>query len=121
MNLLHKYYLSKKIRERKKECAYMLIEKISGVCYHLRDQGNTEFILNIEFDGLRPMPKVGDGFYLSENIIESIKENLFSFTFSRNIGEVYARPPHDFLKAPEEFLIFEYKNGRTVLLEQWYG
>ena len=99
----------------------MRIEKISGNSYYLRGQKNTEIVLNIEFDRLQPEPKVGDGLYLSENIIAGIKENLFSFIFSTHIGEVYARQPHDFLKAPEEFLIFEYRDGRTVLMEQWYG
>lgn len=99
----------------------MRIEKISGNSYYLRDQKNAEITLNIEFDRLQPVPKVGDGLYLSENIIDGMKDRLFSSTFSTHIGEVYASQLYDFLKAPEKFLIFEYKDGHTVLLEQWYG
>ena len=121
MELFHKYELSEKIKKRKKECPYMRIDKIDGDCYYLADRNNTTYVLHIDFDGLNPTPSVGDGFYMSENMVEGIKENLYTFTFSTHIGEVYARQPHDFLKNPKEFLIYEYKDGKTILLEQWYG
>ena len=121
MELFQNYELSEKIKKRKIECPYVRIDRIDGNCYYLTDRNNTTYILNIDFDGLDPMPSVGDGFYMSENMVDGIKENLYNFTFSTHIGEVCARQPHDFLKNPKEFLIYEYRNEKTILLEQWYG
>lgn len=83
--------------------------------------GKQTLVLNFEFFHLENTPAVGDVIYLSENIFEGMRENLFTYYFSDQIGEIYARPPHDFLIVPEEFLIVEYADGTTVLLEQWYG
>ena len=94
---------------------------MNGKTYYLTGRDGAEYVLNCSFDRLKPLPQVGDRLYLSENIVNGMKENLFSYTFSRRIGKAYARRPHDFLKEPREFLILEYKNGKTVLLEQWYG
>ena len=113
--------LSTKIQERKAECLCVRIENIDGHCYYLRGLKNRKFTLHIDFIDMNIMPSVGDILYLSENIIEGMRENLYLYTFSTRIGEVYARPPHDFLKDPKEFLIFEYQDGSTILLEQWYG
>ena len=120
MNIFYKKQLSDKIKQRKAELVRVTIQQIDKYLYCLSDQSNNRYTLNIDFVGMDPMPSTGDAFYLSENMTESFCENLYTFTFSTKIGEVYARPPHDFLKKPEEFMIFEYKNGKTILLEQWY-
>ena len=111
----------KALSDRKAKCDYVRIEEINSGCYCVKDKQERIYELIIDFVDMNPMPEEGDGFYLTENIIKGMKENLYSYTFSTRIGEVYARDPHDFLTNPEEFLIFEYKNGKTVLLEQWYG
>ena len=121
MSLFNKFKLSKAIQKRKAECSYMRIEKINGDCYYLRDPKSKTCTLHIEFVGMNPMPNRGDGFYLSENMIEGMGDNLYSFTFSTHIGAPCARPPHNFLINPKEFMIFEYSDGETILLEQWYG
>ena len=121
MNLFNRSILLQAIRERKEERPYVRIEKIDGDYYYLRDSENKCFGLHIAFANMIRRPRVGDGFYLSEIVIEYMRQNCHSFTFSKKIGERYARPPHDFLKNPEEFLIVEYQNGKTILLEQWYG
>lgn len=121
MGLFHHASLSKAILERKKERPYVLVEKTDGDCYYLRDSKNNTFYLHIIFYGMVRKPHTGDGFYLSENIIAGMSQNLHSYTFSKKIGERFARPTHDFLKESKEFLIVEYKNGKTILLEQCYG
>ena len=52
---------------------------------------------------------------------KEIKTGQKSFSFSGEIGEVFARKPHDFSVCPEEFLIVEYSSGERVLLERIYG
>jgi hypothetical protein len=121
MTLFNKFKLSRSIQKRKVERPYVRIEEINEYCYYLRDMQNKTCTLHIDFVGMNPMPSVGDGFYLSENMVEGMRENLYSFTFSTQIGKAYARQPHDFLKNPKEFMIFEYLDGKTILLEQWYG
>lgn len=118
---MYELTLARKIQERKAECPYVFIENIKEGCYYLRDLNNKTYTLYIDFVDMDVMPGVGDGFYLSENIIEGMREKLYSYTFSTRIGEECARPPHVFLVNPEEFLIFEYQEGKTILLEQWYG
>jgi len=97
------------------------IERVLGNSYYVRGENSKGYTLNIDFVGAEPMPGAGDTLYLSENVVEGIRENLFSYTFSAEAGSVYARPPHDFLQDPKEFLILEYGNGKIVILEQWYG
>ena len=121
MKLFNKFKLSKAIQERKKDRLYMRIEKINRGCYYLRDTNGKTYTLNIDFFDMEPMPSTGDGFYLSENMVENMNENLYYFTFSTQIGKEYAREPHDFLLDPQEFLIFEYANGKTFLLKRRYG
>ena len=121
MWLFQRRKLAKEIKKRKFECPYMSIWRIDGNCYYLVNRDNERYSLYINFERMKPMPMIGDGFYLSENMVNGIKENLRCFTSSTSVGAIYARPPHNFLKNPKEFLIFEYKNGRTILLEQWYG
>ena len=114
-------FLKRAIKKRKAVCTYARIEAIDGTTYYLCDEYGKTFQLHFNFIDMKQMPGPGDGFYMSENIINGMKENCYSYTFSTRIGECYAREPHDFKKNPEEFLICEYKNGKTILLEQWYG
>ena len=100
---------------------YFCIINIAGCCYLLQNQNRKFYEINIEFDTMSPIPQAGDRLYLSENMLSDMNDNLRSFTFSTKTGKKYARKPHNFLKNPEEFLIFEYQNGKTVLLERWYG
>ncbi|MBQ8146885.1 MAG: hypothetical protein IJ039_08895 [Clostridia bacterium] len=100
---------------------FFRIIKIDNYGYHLTGEDNKTITLHISFVDLKPKPSVGDGLYLSENIIDGIKINYPCYTFSTHIGKKYARPPHDFYKNPRGFLIFEYANKKRVLLEQWYG
>lgn len=108
------------IEKEKSARPFYCIERIDGSQYYLADCNN-KITLSINFVDLKPMPEAGDGLYLSENIVDGIKENIYFYTFSTQIGKAYARQPHDFLKNPKEFLILEYSNKKTVLLEQWYG
>ena len=77
--------------------------------------------LTLEFEHLERYPEKGDAIMLSKNVMEGMKEQLYMYTFSTEIGAVYARPPHDPAVHPEEFIRIEYRDGGSVLLEQWYG
>lgn len=77
--------------------------------------------LVLHFYHLDKLPDCQDVLYFSENIFEGMRENLYVYQFSAKIGEVYARKPHNFLIDPEEFLILQYADGKTILLEEQYG
>lgn len=106
--------------ELKAERLYMRIREVSGRSFILDGSDGNEYRLNIHFVDMSPEAQAGDGFYLSNDMVRSMR-TLHSFTFSTKIGAVYARAPHDIEKNPEEFLIFEYSCGTTILLERWYG
>jgi len=77
--------------------------------------------LNLDFYALDKWPECGDGLYFSENLFGGLKDGLRTFQFSTEIGWPSARKPHDFLLDPKEFLILEYADGTTILLEEQYG
>ena len=119
---MYRKVLTHEIKMRMRERPCFWIKRISA--YHMYDLvgiNGEKISLSIDFVDLDPMPMVGDRLYLSENIIDGMKENGYVYTFSTRIGEVYARQPHNFLVNPKEFLILEYGNKKIVLLEQWYG
>ena len=66
-------------------------------------------------------PDIHDHLYFSENLFHGLSEGLFAYQFSAEIGWPCARQPHDFLLDPKEFLILEYSDGTTLLLEEVYG
>ena len=114
-------FLKSAIKKEKATRLYARIWKIKGNYYYLFDVNGNHFEVAITFFNMKEKPQIGDGFYMSENMISGMEENCYGYNFSETIGEQYARKPHDFKKNPREFLIFEYQNGKTILLEQWYG
>lgn len=80
-----------------------------------------ELKLDLEFYHLDKKPEPGDRLYFSGNLASGLKECLHSYYFSAEIGSPCAREPHDFLLDPREFLILEYRDMTTILLEQHYG
>ncbi len=110
----------KQYSELKEGRFYMRIREVSERRFILDGSDGNEYRLNIYFVDMSPEAQAGDGFYMSSDMVRSLR-TLRSFTFSTKIGEVYARAPHDININPEEFLIFEYSCGTTILLERWYG
>ena len=80
-----------------------------------------ELKLDLEFYQLEKKPEPGDRLYFSGNLASGLRERLHSYYFSTEIGSPCAREPHDFLLNPREFLILEYRDMTTILLEQQYG
>ena len=110
----------KQYSELKEGRLYMRIREVSERRFILDGSDGNEYRLNIYFVDMSPEAQAGDGFYLSNDMVRSLR-TLHSFTFSTKIGAVYSRAPHDIDRNPEEFLIFEYSCGKTILLERWYG
>ena len=77
--------------------------------------------LELCFYKLGRRPDYNDNLYFSENLFDGLNEGLYSYQFSAEIGWPCARQPHDFLLNPKEFLILEYSDGTTILLEEVYG
>lgn len=92
-----------------------------GSAYHLYAAHGKMLRVNLDFYALDKHPDCGDHLYFSENLFNGLSEGLLSFQFSAEIGWSCARQPHDFLLDPKEFLIIEYSDGTTLLLEEVYG
>lgn len=95
---VYRKVLTHEIEMHMRERPCFWIKRISA--YHMYDLvgiNGQKISLSINYVDLDPMPMVGDRLYLSENIIDGMKENGYVYTFSTRIGEVYARQPHDFL------------------------
>ena len=104
-------------RERKR----VVVREVEGDTYVLLGQNGNTYRLTLEFFELECLPQPGDMMYLSKNMVSAMNEQQFSYAFSARYGMVTAREPHDFLIAPDEFLIVEYTDGTMKLLEQQYG
>lgn len=77
--------------------------------------------LHLDFYKLSKLPDCHDILYFSENLFNGLSEGLYSYQFSAEFGWPSARKPHDFLLDPKEFLILEYSDGTTMILEEVYG
>ena len=99
------------------------VAKRNGHTYQLyrADQEDRTLRLNLYFYKLDRLPDCEDHLYFSENLFNGMREGLYSYQFSTEFGWPSARKPHDFLLDPKEFLILEYSDGATILLEEEYG
>lgn len=114
--------LNRAVMEAKRNRLCFEIMEIDEGSYKLRRLPMGGYVqLHLTFDGLDRQPGQHDTLYFSENLREGLAEGLHMYQFSAEIGHVCAREPHDFLQEPREFLILEYADGETVLLEQQYG
>lgn len=115
--------LDSAIAHEKRTRSRFIVEKNDGFLYDLFAPRFSphRMQLTLEFFHLSHLPESGDVLYISSNMLSAMKEHQFFFSFSAEFGMTCARPPHDFLLAPDEFLILECRDGTTVLLEQLYG
>lgn len=110
--------LKYEMQNRKK---YMVLGVEERTCYLQDLETNNIFHINVYFRKVQKLPQDKDLIYVPNQMQKEIKMGQKSFSFSGEIGEVFARKPHDFSVCPEEFLIVEYSSGERVLLERIYG
>lgn len=115
--------LEQAIELEKKRRPRLSVQDKSDYLYKLKNHANGKTLrLCLFFYDLEREPEFGDILYFSDSVFEGIQENLYVYQFSTIIGKECARPPHDFLIDPKEFLILKYMDdNKTILLEQQYG
>ena len=109
-------------RAKTQRTKYTVLQK-EGYDYQLYTAEHHGRILRLTLDFYRldKLPDCHDNLYFSENLIGGMREGLYSFQYSAEIGWPCVREPHDFLLDPKEFLILEYADGNTIILEEVYG
>lgn len=99
------------------------VTRKDGYVYQLYTADNHGKMIrsHLDFYKLERLPDCHDNLYFSEHLFDGMNEGLFSYQFSAEIGGSCAREPHNFLLEPAEFLILEYSDGTTTILEEVYG
>ncbi|MBQ2989734.1 MAG: hypothetical protein IJD60_00390 [Clostridia bacterium] len=111
------------IRHAKLERVRFIIVGKERDNYQLYSPNHRRKMIRLEFlfYNLVRLPECHDILYVPDMFIREVEEGLHFGQFDTQIGSPCAREPHDFLQNPEGFLILEYEDGDTVLLEEVYG
>ena len=109
-------------REKAARTRY-IVKLRDGDVYTLKPESCAGRLLRLvlRFYKLDRLPEMQDALYFSGHLASGLEDNLYCYQFSAEFGWPSARKPHDFLQNAEEFLILEYADGATVLLEDQYG
>ena len=107
--------------EKKQRVGFEVCKK-DGNFYELQNTAlGKKLKLRLYFDDIERLPDCHDVLYFSDNVFQGMREHLYMYQFSKTVGNPCARGPHDFMAEPREFLILQYADGDTILLEQQYG
>jgi len=85
----------------------LIIKSINNYNYTLVDKNNKEYIINIEFYGLKDKPSINDIIYMNEDII---KDNVLNFESIKENKKIN----------PQEIVVLEHETNR-IYLRRIYG
>ena len=94
------------------------IIEVDNYEYHLKDNDNKDYIINIEFQNIDELPKVNDYIYISNELLDkNYREYSNNYTFGP-LNSEYGRNINDENNPDIVKIII---NDKTIYLKRLYG
>ena len=107
--------------EKKRRLGLEVMKKERNTYELYNSASHVKLSMTLWFYDLERLPACRDTLYFSDLDFNYIRQGMDTLQYSATIGNSCAREPHDFLIKPNEFLILQYADGETIILEEQYG